>query len=134
MEAASYSESDSSGVVCATQADAEVRRLLAICTALIVFDGYDLFSFGTIVPALLSDTAWSLTTQDVGLIGSAAIAGMLIGALSAGVAADVVGRRKLMVCCSAGFALSMGLCALAPTPSYLASFRFVAGLGLGGLI
>jgi AAHS family benzoate transporter-like MFS transporter len=133
MEAASYSESDSS-VFPAARSDTEMRRLLAICTALIVFDGYDLFSFGTVVPALLSDAAWSLTTQDVGLIGSAAIAGMLIGALSAGVAADVVGRRKLMVCCSAGFAFSMGLCALAPTPSYLASFRFVAGVGLGGLI
>jgi len=134
MEVASVALSETSGASRAVRAGPDTGRLLAICTALIIFDGYDLFSFGAVVPALLSETAWSLTVKDVGLIGSSAIAGMLIGALSAGVAADVVGRRRLMVGCSAGFAFAMGLCALAPSPTLLALFRFIAGLGLGGLL
>jgi AAHS family benzoate transporter-like MFS transporter len=134
--AATSASAPSLGAASQTEAAAgpNLGRLLGICAALITFDGYDLFSFGTVVPALLADREWALSTQSIGLIGSAAVAGMLIGALSAGVAADVIGRRRLIVGCSAGFAFAMALCALAPSPMWLAFFRFIAGIGLGGLI
>ncbi|KAB8191664.1 MFS transporter [Nonomuraea phyllanthi] len=108
--------------------------VVAICFASIVFDGYDLIVYGSVVPSLLGDASWSLTPAQVGAIGSYALMGMLIGALVAGVVTDLVGRRKIVIASAAWFSLAMVLCALAPSPELLGVFRFVAGLGLGGIV
>ena len=59
---------------------------------------------------------------------------MLIGALIAGTITDLVGRRKIILFCIAWFSLAMGLCAIAPSPELFGFFRFLAGLGLGGVV
>jgi AAHS family benzoate transporter-like MFS transporter len=120
-----------------TVADADCTRqrwVLSLCFAAIVFDGYDLIVYGSVVPSLLTYKAWGLTPERVGAIGSMALTGMLVGALTVGALADVVGRRKALIACLSWFSLAMGLCALAPNPGALAAFRFLAGLGLGGVM
>lgn len=108
--------------------------VVAICFATIVFDGYDLIVYGTIVPALLEYGEWDLSAVETGFIGSLALTGMLFGALLVGTLTDIVGRRKIMLFCISWFSLAMGLCAIAPSPEFLGAFRFIAGLGLGGVI
>ncbi|MFD1548063.1 MFS transporter, partial [Nonomuraea guangzhouensis] len=108
--------------------------VVAICFASIVFDGYDLIVYGSVVPSLLAEPSWNLTPAQVGAIGSYALMGMLIGALVAGVITDIVGRRKIVIASVAWFSIAMILCALAPSPELLGLFRFVAGLGLGGVV
>ncbi|MFI7129344.1 MFS transporter [Nonomuraea sp. NPDC050153] len=108
--------------------------VVAICFASIVFDGYDLIVYGSVVPNLLADKSWHLSPAQVGAIGSYALMGMLIGALVAGVITDIVGRRKIVIASVTWFSLAMILCALAPSPELLGLFRFVAGLGLGGVV
>jgi len=109
-------------------------RVVAICGLIIFFDGYDLYSFATIVPSLLSEPSWGLTPVQVGTIGSLATLGMLLGALAAGVLADLIGRRNVVIGCTTWFSLMMIFCAIAPSPLALALFRFSAGVGLGGVI
>jgi len=108
--------------------------VIAICWVTIVFDGYDLIVYGAVVPSLLEYESWNLSPQAAGRIGSWALVGMLIGALLAGTITDVVGRRKLVLACVTWFSLAMGLCAIAPSPELFGFFRFLAGLGLGGIV
>jgi MFS transporter, AAHS family, benzoate transport protein len=108
--------------------------VVAICFASIVFDGYDLIVYGTVVPVLLEYREWDLTAVEAGAIGSYALIGMLFGAMMVGTITDIVGRRKIMLFCISWFSLFMGLCAIAPSPELLGLFRFIAGLGLGGVV
>jgi AAHS family benzoate transporter-like MFS transporter len=108
--------------------------VLGLCFATIVFDGYDLIVYGSVVSALLQYEEWGLTPGRVGGIGSLALTGMLIGALAVGPLTDLFGRRKMMLACLVWFSIAMGLCAIAPSATAFAAFRFLAGLGLGGVM
>lgn len=104
------------------------------CWLIVVFDGYDLIVYGTTIPALLKEDAWGLTPASAGLIGSLAFAGMLAGALGAGYLADRLGRRRTILWCTLWFSVFTALCAVATSPELFGALRFVAGLGLGGLV
>jgi len=108
--------------------------VVAICFLTIVSDGYDLIVYGSVLPSLLAEPGWDLGPAEAGAIGSYALAGMLIGALVAGAVTDAVGRRRIVLVGIAWFSLATALCALAPSPGLLGLFRFLAGLGLGGVL
>lgn len=108
--------------------------VVAICWVTIIFDGYDLIVYGAVVPTLLDYEEWNLSPAEAGAIGSYALIGMLIGALIAGTITDIVGRRKIIIFCVIWFSLAMALCAIAPSPGWFGFFRFIAGLGLGGVV
>jgi AAHS family benzoate transporter-like MFS transporter len=107
--------------------------VVALGFAAIVFDGYDLIVFGSAVPGLLAHPGWDLTAAEVGAIGSYALIGMLIGAISSGTLTDMLGRRRLFIACLVWFSVMMAGVALAPNPELLGVFRFLAGLGFGGI-
>ncbi|PRY60159.1 AAHS family benzoate transporter-like MFS transporter [Knoellia remsis] len=106
----------------------------ALCWLLVDFDGYDLIVYGTVVPSLLTEPGWNLTKAGAGTLGSLAFLGMLFGALGAGALADRVGRRRTILGCTIWFSLLTALCAVAQNPGQFGTFRFLAGLGLGGLV
>jgi AAHS family benzoate transporter-like MFS transporter len=108
--------------------------VVALCFLTIVFDGYDLIVYGSAVPSLLTEPGWHLGPAQAGAIGSYALAGMLVGALGAGALTDVLGRRRIMLIGISWFSVMMVLCALSPNPQVLGLLRFLAGLGLGGVI
>ena len=108
--------------------------VMILCSAAIAFDGFDLLVYGTVVPSLLAYETWGLTPEQVGFIGSAALVGMLFGAMSVGTVSDLIGRRKVLIVCVTWFSVFTGLIAVVPTPELFGLFRFLAGLGLGGLV
>ena len=63
----------------------------------------------------------------------AAFLGMFVGAPFAGWLSDRFGRRRLFIGLLFFFSLIMILAAVAPTPGVSAFFRFVAGVGFGGI-
>jgi AAHS family benzoate transporter-like MFS transporter len=105
----------------------------ALCWVIVVFDGYDLIVYGTVLPQLLVEPGWGLTKSGAGLLGSLAFAGMLIGAVLAGTVSDRIGRRNTILACTVWFSVFTALCAVAPNPETFGTFRLLAGLGLGGL-
>src|SRR6478735_1045874 len=105
-----------------------------LCWLIVVFDGYDLIVYGTTLPSLLEEKGWDLTPTSAGFIGSLAFTGMLVGALGAGLLSDKLGRRRTILWCTLWFSVFTALCAVAPGPAAFGAFRFVAGLGLGGLV
>ncbi|MGO2749578.1 MAG: MFS transporter [Pseudoclavibacter sp.] len=108
--------------------------VISLCFVAIVFDGYDLVVYGAITPALLGYEDWGLTPVQTGAIGSYALMGMFFGAILIGYLTDVLGRRKVMLLSIVFFSLMMILSALAPNPLVFGASRFLAGLGLGGVI
>lgn len=107
--------------------------VVAVCFAAIVFDGYDLIVYGSTIPALLAYEPWGVGRAEAGAIGSYALMGMFFGAILAGTLTDRFGRRKLFIGCLVWYSAAMIAVALAPTPALLGVFRFVAGLGFGGV-
>ena len=106
----------------------------ALCWLIVVFDGYDLIVYGTTIPMLMEEPGWGLTASSAGFVGSLAFAGMLLGALGAGHLADRLGRRRTILWSTLWFSLFTALCAFASGPEVFGLFRFLAGLGLGGLV
>ena len=108
--------------------------VVLICLVSIVFDGYDLVVYGATIPPILAYQEWAVTPEQAGAIGSYALMGMLIGTLTVGAITDILGRRKIMLFSIAWFSAAMGLSALSTSPEMLGVLRFVAGLGLGGVV
>lgn len=105
-----------------------------ICGCAVMFDGYDLSVFGTTIPALLAYEPWGLDAAEAGVIASYALMGMLVGTLVCGVATDLLGRRRMLLTSVTVFSVFMVGCALAPSAELFGLFRFLAGVGLGGLL
>ena len=102
----------------------------------LVFDGYDLVVYGTVLSTFLRDPTQigEVTPAVGGALGSYALVGVLVGALLAGTVADVIGRRKVMLLSYAWFSIGMGVTALMTTTTGFGLMRFVTGLGVGALV
>jgi len=83
-----------------------------------------------ILPAISKEWALDIPTQSV--ILSLTGIGMFIGALSCGILADFVGRRKALLLTIIIMAAFTGLCSITWDIVSLSIFRFLAGIGLGG--
>ncbi|WP_400162411.1 MFS transporter [Brevibacillus sp. TJ4] len=99
---------------------------------IIMFDGYDIVIYGSVVPVLMEE--WSLSSVVTGAIGSYATLGTAIGALAFGYLADKIGRRKVIVLCVVLFSIFVPLAGLMVDPVLFAICRVIAGLGLGGVM
>lgn len=106
--------------------------LLAWCFLIILFDGYDLVVYGTVVPVLTEE--WNLSSVEAGAMGSYGLFGMMFGAIFFGILADRIGRKNVIAISLILFSLFTLLCGFAGTPTVFSSYRFLAGLGLGGIM
>jgi putative MFS transporter len=77
---------------------------------------------------------WNLDGRMQGLVNSAALAGSLFGSLVLGRAADRIGRRAIFQYSILWYAVFTALTALSWGPWSVMTFRFLAGLGLGGML
>jgi AAHS family benzoate transporter-like MFS transporter len=107
---------------------------LGLCWLAVLFDGLDMFIYGSVLPHMLAEKALGITPDRAGDLGSYATFGMLVGALTAGTVADRVGRKKLMVVCVTLFSLASALCAVSGSVAVFGLGRTLAGVGLGGLL
>ncbi|SFQ47762.1 MFS transporter, AAHS family, benzoate transport protein [Geopseudomonas sagittaria] len=106
--------------------------VMCLCALLLIFDGYDLFIYGVVLPVLMKE--WGLTPLEAGALGSYALFGMMFGALGFGTLADKIGRKKGIAICFVLFSGSTVLNGFASSPTEFGIFRFLAGLGCGGLM
>ena len=77
---------------------------------------------------------WNLNGTWQGLVNSAALAGSLVGSLVLGRLADRIGRRTIFQYAILWYAVFTALTAFAWGPWSVMTLRFLAGLGLGGLL
>jgi putative MFS transporter len=112
-------------------------RLLALVAAGYFFDVLDFTIFGALVPDLIH--SGFVTQQQVPWIGSITLLGLFIGTLGQGEFTDRFGRKAVYQFNLLLYGVATILAALPPIPSigfepgltWLLTFRFVAGIGLG---
>jgi AAHS family benzoate transporter-like MFS transporter len=80
--------------------------VVGLCWLVVLFDGLDMFIYGSVLPHMLETKALGITPAKAGDVGSYATFGMLIGALSSGTVSDWVGRKKTIVVSTAVFSLA----------------------------
>jgi len=105
------------------------------CTAL-VFDGYDLTIYGTVMPTLMNDPSHigPLDGATAGALGSYAMLGVLAGALITGGIGDYLGRRRMILLSITWFSVGMILTSFATSVLAFGLLRFLTGLGLGAVL
>jgi AAHS family benzoate transporter-like MFS transporter len=129
-----------SGTLTSPQQDLRRRRtvtwVVSLATVGLIFDGYDLVVYGTVVSTFLRNAGeiGEVTPAAAGALGSYALIGVLFGALFAGGIGDIIGRRKVMLVAYAWFAIFMGVTALSTTTTMFGISRFLTGLGVGALV
>lgn len=106
--------------------------ILAWCALIIVCDGYDLAVAGIALPSIMKDMG--VTAQSAGFMVSSALFGMMFGAIFLGTIADRIGRRAAIAICLALFSGFTAAAGFADDPYVFSAMRFLAGLGIGGVM
>ncbi len=107
-------------------------NVVAWCLLIILFDGYDLAINGVTLPLLMND--WGLSAVQAGMLASTALAGMMFGAMIFGSLADKIGRKKVIMICIVLFSGLTFAGGFASNPTEFGILRFLAGLGIGGVM
>jgi len=94
-------------------------------------DGFGLFTTGYISPLIVKD--WGIGRDQLSWIGYTQMGGMALGSVLLGWVSDHIGRKKAYFSCLALLFVGSLLCYSAGNIGLLAGFRFVTGLGLGGI-
>ena len=100
-----------------------------ICFLIVFFDGVDTAAMGFIAPALTQD--WGIDRSQLGPVMSAALGGMIIGALVSGPTADRFGRKIVLTVAMLIFGGFTFASAYASGLDQLVVLRFLTGIGLG---
>lgn len=106
--------------------------ILFWCTLILVLDGYDLAVVGAALPSIMKEMG--VTAATAGFMASSALFGMMIGAMFFGTLADKLGRPKMLAICIALFSIFTAATGLARDPVAFSVIRFIAGLGIGGVL
>lgn len=102
------------------------------CVYAIGFDGFDIAMYGVGLPLMMED--FNLTSVEAGAVGSYTLIGMMVGAFVFGPLADMIGRKKVLAICMFLFSVFTFLAGLAPTITIFTVMRFIAALGMGGVM
>ena len=105
-----------------------------LCWMAVALEGFDLVVLGVVLPELLKEPSWGLTPNTGALISTVGLIGVMIGAMAVGAISDVIGRRQTVVWTVIIFSILTLACAFAPNPFVFGVLRFLAGLGLGGVL
>jgi len=104
-------------------------RVVILCFLIVFLDGLDTAAMGFIAPALSAD--WGIPRASLGPVMSAALIGMVFGALGSGPLADRFGRKVVLVSAVFLFGLFSLWSAFSSNIDQLLILRLLTGLGLG---
>jgi MFS transporter, AAHS family, 4-hydroxybenzoate transporter len=107
-------------------------RVAGLCALVAVCDGFDTQAIAFVAPVITKQ--WGAAPAAFGPVFSAGLAGLALGAFLFGSLADRIGRKAVILMCVALFGCSSLATTMAATLNELAIWRFVTGLGLGGVL
>jgi MFS family permease len=97
-----------------------------------ILDGLEVTLAGAVAGALRQSPVLQFSNTDIGLAGSAYIAGAVLGAVFFGWLTDRLGRKKLFFITLAVYLIATAATALSWNVWSFMAFRFVTGAGIGG--
>lgn len=106
------------------------RLVIGLCGTILFLEGFDAQAIGYVAPALLE--AQVVTSKHLGLVFSASLIGLMVGAMLVAPLADRVGRRPVLIVSTIVFGAFSLTTAWTTGFSELLYLRFLTGIGLGG--
>ncbi|PRD63855.1 MFS transporter [Malikia granosa] len=107
-------------------------KVLLWCLLIIIIDGYDIAVAGTALPSIMKEM--NVTASTAGFMASSALFGMMFGAMVLGTLSDRIGRRWTIVICVFLFSVFTAAAGFTSEPVSFSVMRFIAGLGIGGVM
>lgn len=107
-------------------------RVIAICFLLALVDGFDAQAIAFAAPLLKEE--FDINPALMGRLFAAALVGLMIGAFSLSPLADRIGRKPVIVLSCSVMGVSALLTATAQSVTELFVYRFLTGIGLGGVM
>ncbi|MAR33711.1 MAG: MFS transporter, partial [Porticoccaceae bacterium] len=106
--------------------------VIGLCVMINMLDGFDVMVMPFAAASVSEE--WQLSQVFLGLLLTSALVGMAIGSLVLAPFGDVWGRRKLMLLCLCIVTVGMLLSSQVDSSFQLMIFRFLTGLGIGGML
>jgi putative MFS transporter len=107
-----------------------LKKILLLTGIGWMFDAMDQGMVSGVMAAI--GASWKLNPEQIGMLGSAGMLGMILGAALSGMAADKWGRRTVVMWTLVIYGIASGLSGFAVNYSMLLILRFCTGFGLGG--
>src|SRR5258707_3079116 len=109
------------------------HRLVVVALGITwILDGLEVTLAGSVAAALQTSPRLHLTAEQVGLTGSAYLAGAVLGSLFFGHLTDRLGRKKLFNVTLGVYLVATAMTALSSDFESFLFFRFMTGAGIGG--
>src|SRR5204863_5254099 len=108
------------------------RKAILVTGVAWTFVAMEILLVGFVAPVFAG--LWQLDGVMLGLVISAALAGSLVGSLVLGRTSDRIGRKRIFQFSILWYAVFTACTALSWGPWSVMTFRFLAGLGLGGML
>jgi benzoate transport len=105
---------------------------VVMCILLNALDGFDVLAISFASPGIASE--WQIDRAALGIVLAMELIGMAIGSVTLGNLADRFGRRPTILACLLVMTLGMTASALADSLNHLLIYRFLTGLGVGGML
>ncbi len=106
--------------------------LIAWCFLIVLIDGFDQVAAAFAAPALIH--AWHTNAAGFGRVFGVGLFGVLVGSLLLGFSGDRFGRRPTIIYGSLWFGILTLACSYATSLDQLTVLRFLAGIGMGGVV
>jgi benzoate transport len=105
---------------------------IAVCIFLYALDGFDVLAISFAAPGITDE--WGINRAALGIVLSMELFGMALGSIFIGRFADDFGRRPTTLVCLLIMIVGMAFAATADSISILSVYRFVTGIGIGGML
>lgn len=106
--------------------------VVALMVALNALDGFDVLSSAFAAPGISAE--WGVPREALGIVLSAELVGMGFGSILLGGLADKRGRKLTMLVCLVIMAVGMYCAHAAGGVTELTIWRFITGVGIGGML
>ena len=103
-----------------------------MCILLNALDGFDVLAISFASPGIASE--WNIDRAALGIVLAMELIGMAIGSITLGNLADRLGRRPTILGCLVLMTVGMTASAFADSLNHLLIYRFLTGLGVGGML
>jgi benzoate transport len=105
---------------------------VGLCVLLTALDGFDVLAISFASPGIARE--WGIDRASLGIVLSMEIIGMALGSFALGNVADRIGRRPTVLGCLALMTAGMFLATTARGVEPMSLFRFMTGVGIGGML
>ena len=105
---------------------------ILICFLMNMLDGMDVMVISYTAPNISKD--WSISPQSLGIVFSAGLLGMSIGAMFLAPRADKIGRKSMILICNLIMGVSVSAIYWVNSVEVLTFFRVISGIGIGGML